>query len=98
MTLNELANELSKIFRFKYLTCEGDGRVYFFKAFREKPKFVKSKLLGWEYWRGQYDADVQNKPMVNASSVDIPFIFDFSEYADENGNIDYSKCIVEVKR
>lgn len=97
MTLKELAQELRKIFRFRYLTCEGDGHVYFFKVFRYKPKYVKSKILGYEYWRGEYSIDVQNKPIVNASSVDIPFIFDLSEYADENGNIDYSKCIVEVE-
>ena len=97
MTLEELAHELRKIFRFKYLTCVGDGHVYHFKAFREKPRFYKNKLLGFEYWRGAHPVDVENKPMVNASSVDIPFIFDFSEYADADGIIDYSKCIVEVE-
>lgn len=85
MKLSELANELRKIFKFKYLTADAlEGK--YVALWTAKPFFT-----GYE-WRFTQEA---------CCVADIRFhripVVDLSEYADKAGNIDYSKCIVEVK-
>lgn len=81
MTLKELARALRKIFDFGYLTvCE-----YSIALFRidDKPWFEGT-------WEGRFDRIGTLCIWACANALDL------SEYKDENGNIDYSKCIVEV--
>ena len=86
MTLTELAQELRKIFKFKYLTysneyeedeiCLWQGRVaYIDGAWNDQPPYAMSLVI---------DPDL------------LSFTLGLSEYADESGVIDYSRCIVEV--
>ena len=90
LTLAELARELSKIFGFCYLVAEGSNLYgYNIKAFLLKPKYISPGKFWYYEMRG-------NRPMVNISFADLRFDLDFSEYKDENGEIDYSRCIVEV--
>lgn len=90
LTLKELAHELSKIFGFCYLVAEGSNLYgYNIKAFLLKPKYISPGKFWYYEMRG-------NRPMVNISFADLRFDLDFSEYKDENGEIDYSRCIVEV--
>ena len=87
MTLTELARELRKLFKFKYLTysneyeedeiCLFQGRVaYVDGAWNDQPPYAMAMVI---------DPDLLSAKL------------DLSEYADENGEIDYSKCIVEVE-
>lgn len=82
MTLTELAHELRKIFRFKYLTCDGD-----FSIWLDKPEYTRD---GWTRYSTS-EILLQFEPRQLAIHIDL------FEYADENGIIDYSKCIVEVE-
>lgn len=85
MTLTELGNELKKIFKFRYLTAESQlGKIV--ALWTDKPLFT-----GYE-WHFTNEA----KCVLDIRFHHIP-ILDLSEYTDENGNIDYSKCIVEVE-
>ena len=86
MTLAELAHELRKIFRFKYLTVDDSRCIYAWRG--KKPRYLEEE----KYWTG------------NSSEISIVLetwarevYLDLSEYKDERGNIDYSKCIVEVE-
>ena len=88
MTLNELAKELRKIFRFKYLTVEMAIYNPYFCLWTERP-----------YWNGKYwgaKEDGQKHLVTDFLSFEIVASIDLSEYKDENGEIDYSRCIVEV--
>lgn len=92
MTLSELAQELRKIFKFKYLTTESTfGRLYF-AAWTRKPH--------WDgktgYMFGHRRKDGHNLLAVYFFGTFLADEIDLSEYADKDGNIDYSKCIVEV--
>ena len=93
LTLKELARELRKIFRFKYLTACNKmtgGSPIGLDLFRGYRPWFSSD----GYWSISY--------VVGGGSLVIPVALlsmdlDLSEYADEDGNIDYSKCIVEVE-
>lgn len=88
MTLTELARELRKIFRFKYLTVEIAIYNPYFCLWRERP-----------YWNGKYwgaKEDGQKHLVTDFLDFEIVESIDLSEYRDADGNIDYSKCIVEV--
>lgn len=89
MTLTELAYELKKIFSFNYLTV--DNRLGF------------SVIRLWlsEDWPFFYPEE-WNCVCDDACVGGFDFNYlkeklDLSEFTDKNGNIDYSKCIVEVK-
>ena len=87
MTLEELARELRKIFRFKYLTAHRSGVEIFLRMYAKEPSYVEI----YSVWGNQYTVFF---PI--AVSEDLRVDLDLSEYADENGVIDYSRCIVEV--
>lgn len=82
MTLKEVAIELRKFFFFKYLTIH---RVDIY-LWRDKPLFM-AEYKAWRY--------AQDIATINAT--DLNCSLDLSEYKDADGNIDYSKCIVEVE-
>lgn len=87
MTLKELAHEMRKIFKFDYLTCEGCGDLRDYIIWLDKPEYIGD---GWTRYS---ISDV----LLLFESCRLAIQIDLSEYADENGNIDYSKCIVEVE-
>lgn len=90
ITLAELACELRKIFIFKYLTVEFSNYNGYFVTWDEKPN-----------WDGRYWCDEDGAVLSNAvfsfAGVDIVWEIDLSEYKDKAGEIDYSRCIVEVE-
>ena len=89
MTLNELAKELSKIFEFKYLTAEIAIYNLYFVMWNQKP-----------YWQGKFwetENDGESHIIADFLAFELVGEADLSEYKDEDGNIDYSKCIVEVE-
>ena len=91
MTLTELAKELRKIFGFRYLVAQGSNLYgYGVKAFLLKPRYISSGKFWFSDIRG-------NDAMLDISFSDLMFDLDLSEYRDADGNIDYSKCIVEVE-
>lgn len=88
-TLKELACELRKLFRFKYLTVEIAIYNPYFCLWTERP-----------YWNGKYwgaKEDGQKHIVTDFLSFETVASIDLSEYRDADGNIDYSKCIVEVE-
>ena len=91
LTLKELARELRKVFRFKYLTCDGCGDQRDYCIWLDKPEYTRD---GWLIFSAFGDAE---PAMMLFESRNLAINLDLSEYADENGNIDYSKCIVEVE-
>lgn len=113
MTLTELAYRLKEIFpQTKYITVGsnphasivGDRVVSIFyerKGQESKPEYNKNSIYSDTWGIKHHKLKVNEKPFY------IPGIhqfylheisnLDLSEYADENGNIDYSKCIVEMK-
>lgn len=89
MTLTELAHELRKFFRFKYLTAEIAVYNHYFCLWTGKP-----------FWNGKYWGVKENgKKHIVTDFLDFETIksIDLSEYEDADGIIDYSKCIVEVE-
>ena len=85
MTQKELARELRKIFKFKYLTAESvEGKIV--ALWDGKPFFT-----GYE-WHFTDKAQC----VIDIRFHHIP-VLNLSEYRDADGNIDYSKCIVEVE-
>lgn len=88
LTLEELAQELRKIFIFKYLIAHKSGVELFIVMYVTRPEFITQYKI-WD--RGKPAA-----PCPIAASEDLRCDIDLSEYKDENGEIDYSKCIVEV--
>ena len=92
MTLTELAKELKKTNKysgFGYLTVDC--------AMPNQPLQIRR----WGKWvRPIFDAE-KGRWICSDLHYLIPGSYaknlDLSEYADENGNIDYSKCIVEVE-
>ena len=88
MTLTELAHELRKFFRFKYLTAEIAVYNHYFCLWTGKP-----------FWNGKYWGVKENgKKHIVTDFLDFETIksINLSEYEDADGIIDYSKCIVEV--
>lgn len=88
MTLTEFAKELRKIIKFNYLTYNQYGILCIWAGERPKPVFTRGFCF-WNYYRERTFAigSIDTKDCVD---------LDLSEYKDENGEIDFSKCIVEV--
>ncbi len=89
LTLTELAHELRRIFKFRYLVVERPLHSSYFSMWNQKPR-----------WNGKYwDAENDGEKHIVADFLEFEIIgkVDLSEYADADGNIDYSKCIVEVE-
>ena len=86
LTLTELARETRKLFEFDYVTVDAEGSITFWVR---KPLYISMCGL-WE--RNAYldSWDIFNIDISSAVNLDL------SEYKDAGGNIDYSKCIVEV--
>ena len=82
LTLAELAHELRKLFEFDILTYSAweDGDCYVTEQLDE--------IILW--YRRVPDALPEYMTAMVSESLDL------SEYKDADGNIDYSKCIVEV--
>ena len=86
MTLTELAQKLSKIFKFKYLTVSSTNGlcINVWKYF--KPEWSESD----GEWIGCYLA-------FEIYPDELECKLNFSEYVDTDGDVDFSKCIVEVE-
>ncbi len=87
MTLKELAIELRKLFEFRYLTVDSTGSIYAYSG--QKPEYTEEG--GKKYWIGYF---LETSIIFETWSYVLSL--DMSEYEDDQGNIDYSKCIVEV--
>lgn len=85
MTLKELATELRKVFEFRYLTWDSLGSIYAYSG--QKPEYSKEE--------GCWMCDF-SKSSIIFETWSYVILLDISEYEDNQGNIDYSKCIVEV--
>lgn len=87
LTFKELALSLKELVDFKYLTCH-----------KETYSIYATVRLHWDrpcyyepFWiSGNEDCEMAGELLIKPSKLD------FSEYKNENGEIDYSKCIVEV--
>ena len=90
MTLKELARELRKLFEFKYLTCDGCGDQRDYCIWLDKPEYTRD---GWIV----YTISSVVNSLLLFESYKLAIQLDLSEYKDADGNIDYSKCIVEVE-
>ena len=86
LTLRTFAIELRKLFKFRYLTISGP---YDADAYRDEPHWAEADKDGPGYWISAYGCVFCFEPHAIRS-------LDLSEYAGADGNIDYSKCIVEV--
>ena len=86
MTLKELAREMRKLFEFDYVTVDANESITFWVR---KPLYISMCGL-WERNTYLNSWDIFNVDFSSAVNLDL------SEYADENGEIDYSRCIVEV--
>lgn len=91
MTLNELAKKLREIFEFKYVTVadyKHEGPVTL-DCWECKPTFYDEDCT----WRGFHHRGL----LYSFEASDLACDIDLSEYRDSDGNVDYSKCIVEVE-
>lgn len=88
LTLTELARELRKIFKFRYLTAHKSGVEIFLRMYVKRPSFFNT----YGVWGNE---NATFFPI--AVSEDLRVDLNLSEYKDEDGTIDYSKCIVEVE-
>ena len=98
MTLTELAHELRKLFGFKYLTLD---------AFVHYGDIIGPNIITLWVVEPYYDDEdkqfefLWNQDRKTGAIFDIPVSslsvnLDLLEYKDADGNINYSKCIVEV--
>lgn len=91
LTLTELARELKKIFKFRWLTLDYTGYI---TLWNKRPKYT----AGWKESEKTWQRG--NDPLCDMSGYIFPNAvggaLDLEEYADEHGEIDYSKCIVEM--
>ena len=88
LTLTELAKKLREIFKFGYLTVHKNWcQRPFVCMWCGMPRYTNSQDIGG--WGGTY--------CVGSIGLDYAIDLDLSEYEDADGNIDYSKCIVEVE-
>ena len=99
LTLKELARELRKIFRFKYLTC-GEmfywGQSHIVLWISNQPLTLSVRNEGGEE-RPCYIHEWEGDDIIETfSEEDLVCALDLSEYKDGRF-IDYSKCIVEVE-
>ena len=84
LTLRELAQELRRLFRFKYLTVDPYADEITF--WMDKPEWVCDS-----WWAGD------SSYLFDFYANRLNAYLDLSEYKDADGNIDYSKCLVEVE-
>ena len=93
LTLKELARELRKLFRFKYLTVSPDscGCPSLIYCWNIRPAYRAEGRM----WL----TSMEGAPTIvtHLEAWHLEMDLDLSEYRDENGNVDYSKCIVEVE-
>lgn len=90
LTFKELARELRKLFGFGYLVAYGSELYgYRVRAYLFKPKYIPIGGFWFNDTRG-------NDALLDISFSDLICDLDLSEYKDTDGNIDYSRCIVEV--
>lgn len=91
ITLSELALELRKTFNLDYLTAEHLSESYI-RIWRGKPGWSLC-AESWYYGKdgAREIAGFFQQDLVADEQLDL------SEYKDKNGDIDYSKCIVEVE-
>lgn len=108
MTLTELAEKLHEIFDFDFLTVSnyaydtiidmngniGERYEPHFELWQADSKEVISFDDGTGEWGNYGDGDAT---LLQLGDISCFAYVDLSEYADGDGNIDYSKCIVEVK-
>lgn len=83
LTLKELAQRLRKIFRFRYLTVDYDFPALLISMWNEESVFGFSRWDRSTGYVGEFSENALSRSL------------NLSEYADENGEIDYSRCIVE---
>ena len=93
MTLTEFAKKLKEDFEFKYLTVSPktiwQDDCIGLDIFINKPWF-SAKDRHW------VDTEFFTRGMLVIPESLLEINLDLSEYKDEDGEIDYSKCIVEV--
>lgn len=92
MTLNELAKELRKVLRFKWLTLDHTGYITLWMG---RPKYI-------EDWAGTRKTWCRGSDLIQGMCGyifpnAINAVLDLEEYTSERYGIDYSKCIVEVE-
>ena len=104
LTLTELAHEMRKIFEFDILTYSAweDGDCYVTEQLDEIVLWfrrVPDALPEYDETAGNFYGDVEVCALLKISSMSamVSEAIDLSEYKDADGNIDYSKCIVEVE-
>ena len=104
LTLKELAHELRKLFKFDILTYSAweDGDCYVTEQLDEIILWyrrVPGALPEYDETAGNFYGDVEVIALLKISSMNamVSEPLDLSEYKDADGNIDYSKCIVEVE-
>ena len=88
LTLKELAHELRKIFKFKYLTASLNTRIHLWSG--RAPIY----RINGKYWTSDF---IKTSVLGELMGMELVNVLDLSEYKDADGNIDYSKCIVEVE-
>lgn len=92
MTLTELAHELRKLFNFRWLTYDRRGDDwYVINLWKSKPVYE----IGM--WCPKRDIESDYPQSINRLFLKPEIELDLSEYPDTYGQIDYSKCIVEVE-
>lgn len=92
LTFKELAHKLRKIFRFKYLTVSPDicGCPLKIFCWNIRPTYRAEGRMWLTSMEGAPTIVTYLEAWHLEKSLDL------SEYKDAGGNIDYSKCIVEV--
>ena len=93
ITLIELAHELKKLFNFRWLTLDENNGIDLWMCFADNdpPKFSGDYFLWYSEspkTRAICTIDLDEK----LAAINL----DFPEYKNDNGTINYSKCIVEV--
>lgn len=93
MTLKELAQELKKTIAFDYMTmhknwCENPIIL----LYGGKPRYSRGGDIG-----GWCTVAGKSRVICSINAYSVIGGIQLSEYADDQGNIDYSKCIVEVE-
>lgn len=93
ITLIKLAHELRKLFNFRWLTLDENNGIDLWMCFADNdpPKFSGDYFL--------WSSESPNTRAICTIDFDTKIAavnLNLSEYRNDNGDIDYSKCIVEV--
>lgn len=93
MTLTELAKKLREILDFRWLTVDEGNEIQLWVCFSEDdpPEFYEDGC--WYADSSMTDELCSILSSMGLFAIDL----DLSEYKDTDGNIDYSRCIVEVE-